>query len=153
MRSRPTSFGWLPFFAAAGALAWPAFAQGQAFSADYGLGSLRIQAASQSSLDFYGAGLSVAAGRTWFGQVGMGRSLPDTVSPAGAAQVVSLAGGYRFGGGQSLSLQLSRGRGSDPRPGLAVNYDWPRYFVRLSYDTRMSLQPQDHVRLSAGLRF
>jgi hypothetical protein len=118
------------------------------------LGSLRIQPAIQSSVDFYGAGLSAEVGRSWFGQVGVGRSLQNTVSAAGAPPVLSLAGGYRFGGGQALSLQLSRGRGSgsDQRLGLAVNYDWPRYFVRFSYD-RMNLLPQDNLRVSAGLRF
>jgi hypothetical protein len=145
------SLAWLPSYTVAGALVWPAFAYGQAFTADYALGSLRIQPAIQSSVDFYGAGLSAEVGRSWFGQVGVGRSLQNTVS-AGAPQVLSLAGGYRFGGGQALSLQLSRGRGSDQRLGLAVNYDWPRYFVRFSYN-RMNLLPQDNLRVSAGLRF
>jgi hypothetical protein len=152
MRSRPTSLAWLPLYTVAGALALPALAYGQAFTADYALGSLRLQPAVQSGVDFYGAGLSVEVGRNWFGQAGVGRSLQNTVPAAGAAQVLSLAGGYRFGGGQSLSLQLSRGRGNEQRLGLAVNYDWPRYFVRFSYD-RMTLLPQDNLRVSAGLRF
>jgi hypothetical protein len=65
-----------------------------------------------------------------------------------------VGGGYRWANGQSLSLQLSRGRGAGQRLGLAVNYDWPHYFVRFAYDqSGLTLTPQDSLRFSAGVRF
>lgn len=182
MRSRAASFASLPLLAAAAALACPASAQAQGFSADYGLsrpgvqlsepptpagrlglfnlGPVRINPAIQSGPGYSGAGLSLQAGRHWFAQVGVGHELQQTpllpVSPA-SSQVLSIAGGYRFGSGQAMSLQLSRGAAD--RLGLSVRYDWPRYFVRLSYDTMLSpplspsLLPQDRLRFSAGVRF
>ncbi len=181
MRLLAAPLACLPLLAAA-ALAWPQGAQAQAFSADYGLsrpgvpvsaqpalpgrlgmfnlGPVRINPAFQSGPGYSGAGLSLEAGRHWFAQVGVGRELLQTPALSmgpGSAQVLSIAGGYRFGGGQALSLQLSRGAAD--RLGLSVSYDWPRYFVRLSYDTRLSpslspsLLPQDSLRFSAGVRF
>lgn len=154
----------LPLLAAA-AVVWPHFAQAQAFSADYGLpgrgalagfGEVRIQPLLQVEGRYAGAGLSVEAGRNWFAQVGVGRSLQQqpVLSTGGPTEVVNLAGGYRWNDGQSLSLQLNRGRaGAGDRLGLAVSYDWPRYFVRLSYDSGLSSLPQDNIRFSAGMRF
>jgi hypothetical protein len=34
-----------------------------------------------------------------------------------------------------------------------VSYDWPRYFVRLSYDPGLNPVMQDKLRFSAGVRF
>lgn len=104
-----------------------------------------------------GAGLSVQAGRNWFGQMGLVQSSASTtLLPAAAANdIINVAGGYRWANGQSLSLQLSKGRGAGQRLGLAVNYDWPNYFVRLSFDHQgLNLTPpQDSLRFSAGVRF
>lgn len=174
MRSHAVSLAWVPILAA-GALAWPG-AQAQGFAADYGLsrpgvlavepavagrvgmfnlGRVRINPAFQSDPGYSGAGLSLEAGRNWFAQVGFGRSLQlDAALPGGpsSADVLKIGGGYRWNNGQSLSLQLDRGRASD-RLGLSVSYDWPRYFVRLSYDSALLPAPQDSFRFSAGVRF
>jgi hypothetical protein len=56
------------------------------------------------------------------------------------------------GGKQSISLQLVRDRRASSL-GLAVSYDWPRYFVRVGLDQRSSLMPQETLRFSAGMRF
>jgi hypothetical protein len=147
----------------------PLAAAAQGFAADYDLlpmatgagqgaasvridwKGLRIAPVAQLGGGDSGVGLSVQAGRNWFGQVGLAQAAVSTLLAGSAVEVVNLAGGYRWGDGRALSLQLSRGRG--PRLGLAVNYDWPRYFVRLSYDQGLSLAPQDGIRFSAGLRF
>ena len=63
-----------------------------------------------------------------------------------------IGGGYRWSDGQSLALHVTGGRGPD-RLGLSVSYDWPRYFVRLSYDPRLNLVPAETLRFSAGIRF
>ena len=127
----------------------PVAAQAQAFTADY-----RMVPLIQSSADFTGAGFSLQAGDHWFGQVGMGRGKLTLANGfARSPDVVNLGAGYRFSNGQSLSLQLSQGRGPGQRLGLAVNYDWPQYFVRFSYDQGFNLAPQDNLRLSAGVRF
>lgn len=39
------------------------------------------------------------------------------------------------------------------RTGLSVAYDWPRWFVRVSYDPRVNFTTQDMWRLSGGTRF
>lgn len=39
------------------------------------------------------------------------------------------------------------------RTGLSVAYDWPRWFVRLSYDPKVNFTPQDMWRLAGGTRF
>ena len=39
------------------------------------------------------------------------------------------------------------------RTGLSLAYDWPRWFVRLSYDPKVNFTPQDMWRLTAGTRF
>lgn len=164
MRPIVTSALWLSCLAA-GALAWPQAAQSQTFSVDYGLaprsaggvdlGPVRINPVLQSEPRYSGAGLSVDAGRDWFARVGVGRQQHLTAGPpsgAASAQMLSITGGYRFNNGQTLSLQLNRGPAAE-RLGLSINYEWPRYFVRLSYDTMLSPLPQDSLRFSAGVRF
>jgi hypothetical protein len=173
MRALISSPVWLPLLAPA-ALAWTQSAAAQAFSADYGLsraappaaapasygstaftlGGVHVGPALQADPGFSGAGLSLQAGRNWFAQVAVGQSLhvapglPGTVS----ADALRIGGGYRWGDGQTLSLQITSGRGPD-RLGLAVGYDWPRYFVRLSYDAGLNPVPQDRLRFSAGMHF
>jgi hypothetical protein len=116
--------------------------------------AVRITPAAPLGGDASGAGLSVQAGRNWFGQVGLAQSPGGALMPGSMTDVVNVSGGYRWGDGQKLSLQLSRSRGVvGQRLGLAVNYDWPRYFVRFSYDPGLSFAPQEGVRLSAGMRF
>ncbi len=39
------------------------------------------------------------------------------------------------------------------RAGLSVAYDWPRWFVRLSYDPKVNFTTQDMWRLAGGTRF
>jgi hypothetical protein len=155
----------------AGALALSFAAAAQGFAADYDLarplelpasravvgtlswGAVNLSPALQSGPRFSGVGLSLEAGRNWFGLVGVGRSAEqDHVPGYTAGEQLSVSGGYRWGDGQSLSLRLTAGRGTE-RLGLALSYDWPRYFVRLSYDSRMNLVPQDSLRFSAGMRF
>jgi hypothetical protein len=174
MRSAVLPLAWLPLLAAA-ALAWPHEGQAQAFSADYGfsrsdagmvgldaqnrrtelnLGPVRIAPQLQTDARFSVAGLSVGAGRNWFAQVGVGRNQQPglSLSSARSSDVLSIAGGYRWSDGQSLSLQLTGGRGVD-RLGLSASYDWPRYFVRLTYDSTLDQVPKDSLRFSAGMRF
>ncbi|MBI5277829.1 MAG: hypothetical protein HY854_15370 [Burkholderiales bacterium] len=110
--------------------------------AGFALGSARVMTAFGSTT---GAGLSVEAGRQWFGRLTIGRSME--------AEGVALGGGYRWSDGQSVSMQFSRTLGSE-RLGLAVRYDWPRYYVRVGYE----LSPRtgtssDTLRFSAGVRF
>jgi hypothetical protein len=164
---------WLPLVAAT-VLAWPQAVGAQAFSADYdlsraaapaadtaadrsapfGLGNLHLGAAWQADAEFSGAGLSLAAGRNWFAQVSVGRSLQQANGLPGAMpnDALRIGGGYRWSDGQSLSLHVTSGRGPE-RLGLSVSYDWPRYFVRLSYDAGLTPVPQDRLRFSAGVRF
>jgi hypothetical protein len=146
------------FLAASGAHA-------QGFVPDYSLWSgsaapkLRVAPGVSLGGDLSSAGLSLQAGRNWFGQVGLAQGdVPSALPHAGTNDIVNLAGGYRFDNGQSLSLQVSRGRGPGQRLGLAVNYDWPRYFVRFSWDQQQGLPATtgtttDSLRLSAGVRF
>lgn len=165
---------WLPLLAAT-ALAWPQAARAQAFSADYdlsraaapaadpaadrsasfGLGNLHLGAALQADAEFSGAGLSLSAGRNWFAQVSVGRSLQQQSNglPGSMSnEALRIGGGYRWSDGQSLSLHVTGGRAPE-RLGLSVSYDWPRYFVRLSYDPGLTPVPQDRLRFSAGVRF
>jgi hypothetical protein len=166
MRSMALLPAWL--LLAAGAS--PCLAQAQSFSANYeltrpaltatdpdllpqgrgfALGPVRM--APAFSKDASGAGLSMEAGRSWFGRMTVGRSL-DT-------DQVSVGGGYRWRDGHAVSLQLSWGRSqerlglSQDRLGLAVRYDWPRYYLRLGYDPRNGGSTQDMLRFSAGVRF
>jgi hypothetical protein len=91
-----------------------------------------------------GAGLSVEAGRQWFARVGVGRSLDS--------EVVSLGGGYRWADGQALSMQLTHSLAQE-RTGLSLRYDWPRYYLRVGYDTRLRDGTAETLRFSAGMRF
>jgi hypothetical protein len=130
-------------------LACPLAAHAQSFEADYS-----IRPAIVASDAFSGAGLSLNAGRNWYAQVAVGRGAQYSTLPSmpGSSDALSIAGGYRWSDGQSLSLQLTSGRGVD-RLGLAVSYDWPRYFVRLSYDSKFILTPSESLRFSAGMKF
>jgi len=160
MRALAPNLTWL--LLAAGAL--PCLAQAQSFSANYELtrpavaaadadllpraGGLQLgpvrMAAAFSPSDAAGGGLSLEAGKHWFGRFTVGRSLE--------IDMLSLGAGYRWRAGESVSLQLSRGRGQD-RLGLAVRYDWPRYFVRFGFDPKPYDGAQDMLRFSAGMRF
>jgi hypothetical protein len=91
-----------------------------------------------------GAGLSLEAGRQWFARVGVGRSLDS--------EVVSVGGGYRWPDGQALSMQLTHALAHE-RTGLALRYDWPRYYLRVGYDTRLRDGNAETLRFSAGVRF
>ena len=149
-------------FAAAALAAVPWLVQAQGFSADYDIARfsspdtqplVKLAPAHALGGDFPGAGLSMQAGRNWFGQIGLAQGPVSTLTPALANDIVNMAGGYRWSNGQALSLQLSRGRGQGQRLGLALNYDWPHYFVRFSYDQGLTLAPQGSLRFSAGVRF
>ena len=83
----------------------------------------------------------------------MARWRVSALPPAAVNDIFNVAGGYRWANGQSLSLQLSKGRGPGQRLGLALNYDWPHYFVRFSYEQGLNIVPQDSLRFSAGVRF
>lgn len=143
----------------AATLAAPALARADGFAADYSLSrftapaDVRLAPGLPLGGSEAGAGLQLQAGSHWFGQVALAQGLSNPFGQLAGNDVVNLAGGYRWGNGQSLSLQLSRGRGPGQRLGLAVNYDWPRYFVRLSYDQGLHLTPADNLRFSAGVRF
>lgn len=39
------------------------------------------------------------------------------------------------------------------RAGLSITYDWPRWFVRVTYDPNANFTPQDLLRLVTGARF
>ena len=104
-------------------------------------GPMRLSIAGSDS----GSGLSVEAGESWFARAGIGRSLDN--------EVLSLGGGYRFGGGDALSLQVTRQLAQD-RLGLALRYDWRWSYLRLSYDQPLRTPgPPDRLRFSAGMRF
>ncbi|HTH77363.1 MAG TPA: hypothetical protein VL593_00175 [Ramlibacter sp.] len=122
----------------------PLLAGAQGFSADYAL---------TRSIGDPGVGLTLQADHNWFGQLGFTQGPVSALTPAASNDIVNVGGGYRWNNGQALSLQLSKGRGAGQRLGLAVNYDWPRYFVRFSYEQSLNLAPQDSLRFSAGVRF
>jgi hypothetical protein len=105
------------------------------------LGPVRFAAGGSST----GSGLSLEAGQKWFARAGIGRSLEyDTVS---------LGGGYRFAGGDALSMQVTRQLGQE-RLGLAVRYDYRQAYLRLSYEQPLHTPGAvDRVRFSAGIRF
>lgn len=108
----------------------------------FSLGPVRFASAGSTT----GAGLSFEAGQRWFARVGIGRSL-DT-------DLLSVGGGYRFAGGDSLSMHVTRQLGHE-RLGLAVRYDWASAYLRLSYEPPLAglLRGPDVLRFSAGLRF
>lgn len=92
-----------------------------------------------------GSGLSLEAGEKWFARAGVGRSLEN--------DVLSLGGGYRFPGGDSLSMHVTRPLAHQGL-GLAVRYDWHRSYLRLGYESPLPSQGlRDRLRFSAGLRF
>ena len=104
-------------------------------------GPLRLAAAASMS----GSGLSLEAGQKWFARAGVGRSLE--------LDFLSLGGGYRFAGGDALSMHLTRQLGQEGL-GLAVRYDWHRSYLRLGYETPVrSHGLPDRLRFSAGVRF
>jgi hypothetical protein len=56
----------------------------------------------------------------------------------------------------TIDLLLKRGLVAGvpiQRTGFSVGYDWPRFFVRLSWDPLVNFTTQDMVRLSVGTRF
>lgn len=143
---------------AAGATPW--VAQAQSFSANYDL--TRPVAVSYGDTDLMpgargigfgqvrlapafgigsGAGLSLEAGEAWFGRLTVGRTVET--------DMLAIGGGYRFRDGQAVSMQFTRG--TQDRLGLAVRYDWPRYYVRVGIDREGSMP--DILRFSAGMRF
>jgi hypothetical protein len=104
-------------------------------------GPVRLSFAGSDS----GSGLSLEAGENWFARAGIGRSLDS--------DVLSIGGGYRFGGGDALSLQVTRQLAQE-RLGLALRYDWHSSYLRLSYDPPPRTPgPSDRLRFSAGMRF
>jgi opacity protein-like surface antigen len=104
-------------------------------------GPVRVSAAGAMN----GNGLSLEAGHKWFARAGLGRSL-DT-------EALSVGGGFRFGGGDAVSMHVTRQFGQE-RLGLAVRYDRERAYVRLSYESRVrSPGAADWLRFSAGMRF
>lgn len=105
------------------------------------IGALRLAPASATQS---GAGLSLETGQQqWFGRLAVGRTVE--------LDMLSLGGGYRWRDGQSLSMQLTHSR--QEGLGLSMRYDWPRYYLRLSYDPRPANTASDMLRFSAGIRF
>lgn len=105
------------------------------------LGPVRLAGASSSS----GNGLSLEAGEKWFALARIGRSLESDMMSVGA--------GYRFPGGDALSMQVTRQLGQE-RLGLALRYDLRTSYLRLGYEQQLhSPGAADRVRFSAGLRF
>lgn len=104
-------------------------------------GSLRLAAGRTGT----GSGLSLEAGENWFARAGIGRTL-DT-------DVISVGGGYRFSGGEALSMAVTRQLGQE-RLGLAVRYDWRQAYLRLSYEQPLRVPgASDRLRFSAGMSF
>ena len=104
-------------------------------------GPVRLAATGSMS----GNGLSLEAGEKWFARAGVGRSLES--------EFLSVGGGYRFRGGNAVSMHVTRQLGQDGL-GLAVRYDWHRSYLRLSYETPVpALGMPDRLRFSAGVRF
>ena len=92
-----------------------------------------------------GSGLSLEAGENWFARAGLGSSLEG--------DALSLGAGYRFIGGDALSMSVTRQLGQE-RLGLAVRYDWRQTYLRLSYDQPLRTPGAvDRLRFSAGVRF
>lgn len=107
----------------------------------FAIGALRLAPAASGNS---GAGLSLEASQQqWFGRVAVGRTVE--------LDMLSLGGGYRWRDGQSLSMQLTHSR--QEGLGLSMRYDWPRYYLRLSYDPRPANAASDTLRFSAGIRF
>src|SRR5438045_3069153 len=85
-------------------MACPAMAQAQSFEADYSIRPTLV-----AGERFSGAGLSLDAGRNWFAQVAVGRDAQYSPLPAtpGSGEAMSIAGGYRWSNGETLSLRLT----------------------------------------------
>jgi hypothetical protein len=66
--------------------------------------------------------------------------------------MMSVGGGYRFAGGDALSMQVTRQLGQE-RLGLALRYDVRRSYLRLGYEQQLHSPGADRVRFSAGVRF
>lgn len=103
-------------------------------------GPVRLAASGTSS----GDGLSLEAGEKWFARAGLGRSLDNGT--------LSVGGGYRFGSGDALSMQVSRQVGQVGL-GLALRYDWQRSYLRLAYEPTFRVPGSTDLRFSAGVRF
>lgn len=103
-------------------------------------GTVRLAAGSS----FSGNGLSLEAGEKWFARAGIGRSLENGT--------LSLGGGYRFLGGDALSMHVTRQPGQE-RLGLAVRYDWQHSYLRLAYESLLRVPGSTDLRFSAGVRF
>lgn len=61
-------------------------------------------------------------------------------------------------GGQRLTLDTLYKKGFSNgeyvrRVGLSATYDWPRYFVHLTFDPKVNFTPQNMWRLQVGVRF
>lgn len=164
MRPPRRTLSRLPAGLVAGVLAFAClWSQAQVLSADYTLtapaflGEIEPDPPTRASLLLWGpfrlaasasmtgSGLSLEAGEKWFAKAGVGRSTE--------AEFLSLAGGYRFAGGDSLSMHVTRQLGHEGL-GLSVRYDWRRSYLRLGYETPVRSQNlPDRLRFSAGLRF
>ncbi len=106
------------------------------------LGPVRLAAAASNS----GSGLSFEAGEKWFARAGIGRSLESS-------DLMSVGGGYRFAGGDALSMQVTRQLGQE-RLGLALRYDLRSSYLRFAYEQQMHTPgAADRLRFSAGVRF
>lgn len=104
-------------------------------------GPMRLAAGRSNS----GSGLSLEAGENWFARAGLGRTLD--------ADLLSVGAGYRFSGGDALSMAVTRQLGQE-RLGLAVRYDWRQAYLRLSYEQPLRVPgASDRLRFSAGVRF
>ena len=100
---------------------------------------------------FWGGSVSLPTEGNWFAGLRLGHAaLRRGPAAATASEAVMLSGGYRWGAQQSISLQVVRDRRDSL--GLAVSYDWPSYYLRVGWDNKTRLVPQD-IRLSAGVRF
>ena len=118
--------------------AWPAEPD---VAAALPIGPLRVG----GSVVGAGSGLSLEAGEKWFARAGLGRSLEDGQ--------MSVGGGFRFAGGQALSMHVTRQLGQE-RLGLAVRYDLQRSYLRLAYEQPLRAPgATDRLRFSAGMRF
>ena len=104
-------------------------------------GPVRVAGSNSSN----GNGLSLEAGEKWFARAGLGRTLDN--------HMLTLGGGYRFAGGDALSMQVMRQIGQE-RLGLALRYDLQRSYLRLSYEQPLRTVPGTaDLRFSAGMRF
>jgi hypothetical protein len=60
--------------------------------------------------------------------------------------------------GERLTVDVLRKQGlvdevEIRRWGLALSYDWPKFFLRLAYDPKVNFTPDDMLRVSIGTRF